>query len=242
MNTTDFLSRLAENDRNRERCEALEREITELAAHIHAATYRLLCLIRELDQRMGWGAWGLASCAHWLNWRCGIGFTAAREKVRVAHALATLPLISAAFEKGEVSYSKVRAMTRIATPANEDYLLMIARHGTAAHVEKTVRAYRRVERAEENERAAEQYDERRLDYYHDEEGSLVIKVRLPAEEGAVVLKALEAAVDAAQGRTSRRRTYPQPTILLNRFGCEERTRRRSLGAEPMGSCGWRRRC
>ena len=173
--------------------EALEDQITELAAHIHAATYRLLCLIAELDRRAPYGAWGMKSCAHWLNWKCGIGLVAAREKVRVARALEGLPQICTAFEKGEVSYSKVRAMTRIATPDNEDYLLMIARHGTAHHVEELVRKYRRMERAEAAQEAMRQHEARYLTYYHDDDGSLVFKGRLPPEQGLLVLKALEAA-------------------------------------------------
>jgi len=118
--------------------EALEHQITELAAHIHAANYRLLCLIAEFDRREGWFQWGILSCAHWLNWKCGIGLGAARDKVRVARSLESLPKISEAFRTGRVSYSKVRAMTRVATRENEDYLLQIARHGTAAHVERLV--------------------------------------------------------------------------------------------------------
>jgi len=107
-------------------------QITELCGYIYAATYRLLVLIREFDEQGYWQSPGLCSCAHWLNFQCGIGMNAAREKVRVAHALAELPNISAAFEKGQLSYSKVRAMTRIADRDNEDYLLMIApRHGLA---------------------------------------------------------------------------------------------------------------
>jgi len=89
----------------------LEDEITELAAHLNAATYRLLTLIGEFDERGGWHGAGLKSCAHWLNWKCGIDLGAAREKVRVAHALKTLPQISAALRDGRLSYSKVRAMT-----------------------------------------------------------------------------------------------------------------------------------
>ncbi len=107
----------------------LEAQITELAAHIHAATYRLLTLIREFDRREAWADQGLRSCAHWLNWKCGIDRGAGREKVRVAKALESLPQISEAFSEGRVSYSKVRAMTRIATPENEADLLGL-RYGT----------------------------------------------------------------------------------------------------------------
>jgi Domain of unknown function (DUF222) len=175
--------------------EALQDSISELAACITVATARLLALIAELDRREAWGDWGVKSCAHWLNWKCGIGFGAAREKVRVARALGSLPLISAAFASGEVSYSKVRAMTRVATEETEDYLLMIARHGTAAHVEGLVRSYRRVLRNESSAAANEMHASRELNWHWDEDGSLVIRARLPAECGALVLKALAAAVD-----------------------------------------------
>ncbi|PKL95040.1 MAG: hypothetical protein CVV18_06980 [Gammaproteobacteria bacterium HGW-Gammaproteobacteria-8] len=94
----------------------MEDEITEPAEHIHSATYRLLELIREFNQREGWGGPGLRSCAHWLNWKVGISLGAAREKLRVAHALEDLPKISAEFRRGTISFSKVRAMTRVATP------------------------------------------------------------------------------------------------------------------------------
>jgi len=111
----------------------IESEITELAAHIHAATFRLLELIREFDEREGWFGPGLKSCAHWLNWKVGISLGAAREKVRVAHALKNLPKISDSFRQGRISFSKVRAMTRVATPESEDFLLMIARLPRIVH-------------------------------------------------------------------------------------------------------------
>ena len=173
----------------------LGEEITELYAYISAATYRLLKLIGEFDEERYWELPGLCSCAHWLNFKCGIGMNAAREKVRVANALKGLPRISAAFERGEVSYSKVRAMTRIADQENESYLLMIARHGTAHHVEKLVSSYRRCKRLEETEQANEQHASRGLNYFHDEDGCLVIHCRLPAEQGGVIFKALELAME-----------------------------------------------
>lgn len=85
----------------------LEAEITQLAGHINAASYRWLMLIAEFDNRKGWNDSATQSCAHWLNWKCGINLGAAREKIRVAHALATLPKIAASMAKGELSYSKV---------------------------------------------------------------------------------------------------------------------------------------
>ena len=173
---------------------ALEDEITELAAHINAATYRLLTLIREFDQRQGWGGGGLKSCAHWLNWKCGINLGAAREKVRVAHALENLPQINAALCHGRISYSKVRAMTRVATAQNEDYLLMIADHGTASHVERLVRNYRKVKRSEALQRDNQFHALRELNWYIDDDGSYVIKARLSPEQGARIAQALDAAM------------------------------------------------
>ncbi len=114
----------------RSNADQLGAEITELCSYIYAAESRLLTLIREFDEKEYWAGQGLCSCAHWLNFKCGIGMNAAREKVRVAHALAGLPKINEAFSTGKLSYSKVRAMTRIADETNEDYLLMISEHGS----------------------------------------------------------------------------------------------------------------
>ena len=100
------------------RTEKLAHEIARQAAHIHAATYRFLLLIREFDELGGWGDQGCVSCAHWLSWRCGISLHTGREKLRVAKALAALPKVSEAFEHGRISYSKARAITRVARPAS----------------------------------------------------------------------------------------------------------------------------
>jgi len=176
--------------------EQLGAEITELCSYIYAAESRLLTLIREFDEKEFWAQQGLCSCAHWLNFKCGIGMNAAREKVRVAHALAKLPKIDKEFAEGALSYSKVRAVTRIADESNEDFLLMIARHGTAHHVEKTVSKYRTAKRLQDAEFANEQYENREVTHYYDHDGCLVIKARLPAEQGALVVKALEMVMDA----------------------------------------------
>jgi hypothetical protein len=176
-------------------CKHLENQITELSAHIHAATFRLLELIREYDDARGWCGPGLNSCAHWLNWKCGINIGAAREKVRVAHALGKLPKISDKFRRGEVSYSKVRAMTRVATEENEEYLLKIARYGTAAHVERLVRNYRRVKRNEALSRDNDRHVMRQLDWYFDDDGSLVMKARFTPDQGLIIKKVLESIMD-----------------------------------------------
>ena len=175
--------------------EKLGAEITELCSYIYAAESRFLSLIREFDAKGYWAQQGLFSCAHWLNLKCGIGMNAAREKLRVAHALAELPKISERFDKGQLSFSKVRAITRIADKSNEDYLLMIADHGTAHHVEKLVSKYRTAKRLQDVDIVRAQYNNREMTHYYDHDGCLVIKARLPAEQGALIVKALEMAMD-----------------------------------------------
>src|ERR1700750_1065063 len=122
--------------------ERLGDAIAELSTHLDAASARLLDLIRDFDARGGWNN-GFRSCAEWLSWRVGLDLGAAREKVRVARALATLPRLAQALSRGELSYAKVRALTRIATPETEERLLAIGRAGTAEHVERIVRGWRR---------------------------------------------------------------------------------------------------
>jgi hypothetical protein len=172
--------------------ETLGERIAELSAQIQAATYQLLVMIRDFDERGGWGE-GFRSCAHWLNWRTGLDLGAAREKVRVARALAGLPRISASMRQGEISYSKVRAMTRVATAATEEELLLFARAGTAMHVEKLVRAWRRVDRLAEMEHEERRQATRSLTAYTDEDGMVVVRGRLTPEAGAALLRALDAA-------------------------------------------------
>ena len=170
--------------------------VATLAAHIHAATWRLLTLIAELDRRGVWADQGALTCAHWLGWACGIDAHTAREKVRVARALEGLPLLSAAAARGELGYSKLRALTRIATSENEADLVDIGLHGTAQHVEKFVRLYRRAERAQETERADAQHKDRELTYWYEDDGALVLHGRFPPETGARILSALDAAMEA----------------------------------------------
>ena len=177
----------AEDDRQ------LGEKITLLAGQLNAGNYQLLNHIARFDQRKAWSGGGtIRSCAHWLNWKCGFALGAAREKVRVAHCLENLPLIDASFESGEISYSKVRAMTRVATPENEDFLLTIAQHGTASHVEKVVAKYRNVTCADEDKPEIDQERDRKLVYYQEDDGSWVVHAKLPAEAGSLVVKAIEA--------------------------------------------------
>ncbi len=175
---------------------ALEEEIATLAGQIAATTWRLLDCVRRFDESEAWAKQGFRSCAHWLSWRIGLNVGAAREKVRVARALAELPRICAALQNGSVSYAKVRALTRIATPQSEANLLNIALAGTASHVERVVRAYRRNEKLALAQ-ANQQHDRRSLHTFWDEDGMLVIGGRLPPEAGAALLCALDACEDVS---------------------------------------------
>ena len=174
----------------------LTAEITTLAGHLNAGNARFLALVAELDRRKGWAEWGVKSMAHWLNWKCGISLGAAREKVRVARALAALPKVAGAMAEGRLSYFKVREMTRIADAGNEDYLLHIALCGTASHVEQTVRGYRRALDAAELTREAMQQRDQNLWFHTEPDGSMTIRGRVPAEVGALFKRALEAAQDS----------------------------------------------
>src|SRR5881227_712903 len=174
-------------------------EIAELSAHLDAATARLLDLIREFDTRGGWNN-GFLSCAHWLCYRVGLEMRAARERVRVARALGTLPRLAQALARGELSYSKVRALTRIATPETEERLLKVGRAGTAEHVERIVRGWRRVDRKIEVEDTARRHKHRAFQAYHDEDGMVIIRARLEPQAGAVFIQAIAAAREALHQR------------------------------------------
>ena len=166
-----------------------------MAAHLTAGTCQLLELIQVFDEEGGWHGFGINSCAHWLSWKCGMGIGTARERVRVARALPALPNILASFQIGKVSYSKVRAMSRVATTKNEDALLNVALHGTATHVETQVRLYRQVKRTEALEQENLRHAKRELSLYQDGDGFWVLRGRITPEQGALLSKALDAAED-----------------------------------------------
>jgi hypothetical protein len=124
----------------------VEAEICTLAGQIAAATSRFLRLLADFDTRKGWAGFNVRSCAQWLSWRCGLDLRTAREHVRVARALTDLPKIRQCFDTGKISYSKVRAIARVATPTSEEELLEAALHAPAAHVERLTRGLRAAQR------------------------------------------------------------------------------------------------
>ena len=190
--------------------EELADELATLAAHIYAGTCRWLELVGEMDRRGNWAESGCGSCAEWLAWRCALMPRAAREHVRVARRLPELPLIHGAFAEGELSYAKVRALTRVADPESEEELLRLARVLTAAQLERAVRAFRRVTA----EDARDLHERERVSIWWDDDGSLELRGRLAPEEAALFLRALDAARESlwARGREQGRGSAePRPT-------------------------------
>ncbi len=173
----------------------LGERIVELAARINIATYEMLTLIAEFDRREGW-ADAFNSCAEWLAWSTGRTIGTCRENVRVAHALQDLPKTSAEMKAGRLSYTKVRAITRVATKVTEAKLLEIADKSSAAELERMVRGWRHLSR--EGELTAEEvrHQRRAFSVVIDADGTYVVRGRLEPEAGAVLMRAIEAATDA----------------------------------------------
>ena len=169
--------------------ERLESQICELAGHLAAATCRFLVLLGDFDARRGWADWEMTSCAQWLSWKCQLSSGTAREHVRVARALRDLPVIRAEFAAAHLSYAKVRALTRIATPVTEADLAEITAPMTASQLERFARAHRQVSRADDDKARLG----RRLARRFEDDGTLSGTFRLLPAEGAVFLQSLRAA-------------------------------------------------
>ena len=191
--------------------DALADRIAETAAMLDAATHRLLTDIRRFDELLAWHHQGALSMAHWLHWRCGIALGAAREKVRVAHALVALPDIDDALRRGEVSYSKVRAMTRVATADTEATLLEYARSSTASQLERVCRLYRQVTAPRAPAR-----DDCFVRVRETDDGFVRIEMQLLPDEAARVLAACDGRV-ALGSYLPRAPTDPDVRISRIRF-------------------------
>ncbi|HVJ97770.1 MAG TPA: DUF222 domain-containing protein, partial [Acidimicrobiia bacterium] len=193
--------------------EQLEHDIWQGAANLTAAEHAWLLLVAEFDRREAYVQWECVSTAAWLSWQVGLDMRAAREKVRVARALEEFPLISAAMASGELSYSKVRAITRIATPEIEETLVIWAKAGTSNQIERIVSGFRRVERRDASAEE-QQHEELALRYEVNDNGSLSIRIDLPSDAGVAALAAIEqflAAPDAAS-----RKGFLQDTLATRR--------------------------
>ena len=179
----------------------LDAAIGRLVRQMNADSYRMLVLVREFDDRFGWKKWTFKSCAEWLAWRSSISLSAAREKVRAAHALRSLPAISAAFAEGRLSYSKVRALTRVAHACDEDLLLAYALDATVPQVEERCRQIRNVA-PDSVHHARRAWERRSLTVWRDEaRGTLRLTVEVPIEEGELIVRALDCAVAAGEVTT-----------------------------------------
>ncbi|RBY92179.1 hypothetical protein DQ244_07720 [Blastococcus sp. TBT05-19] len=174
--------------------------ITSGAVRLAAATAAWLRLVAEFDARGGWHGVGILSCAHWLAWQCGMGPGAAREHVRVARALRGLPRIEAAFIAGRLSYSKVRALTRVAEPDSEAALVDFALSATASQTERFCRSWRRVDdTAAAGGREQAELDQS-FEHWTDDDGWLTLKIRMRAEAGVPLISAVESRAETEARR------------------------------------------
>ena len=180
----------------------LQDEIISVSKRMNASEYEFLVLILEFDIRQGWKEWLCNSCAEWLNYRCGLSMGTAREKVRVAKALFDLPLCSEAFANGSLSYSKARALTRIANQSTEQGLLDFAITATASQVEDECRQLRNVQRKVSTQDANRSYASRSLSRHYRDDGNISISVELPRELGELVMKAIEISAASLTSETS----------------------------------------
>ncbi len=191
----------------------LRRAVTRMAAHLNLADWRFIKLIAAMERTRGWREGGYCNLGNWLDHRCGLGPCAARERIRIGRALAKLPQIDAAFRDGVISYSKVRAITRVATPETDAMLLAIAEGSSAAQLESLVRTYERVGGIDRKRASSEH---RRGLSWRYEDGMLVITAAVPAERGALVIKALQQVVDG--GKDEREAYYESRLAATCRQG------------------------
>ena len=179
------------NVKDFQKLDILETDLVDSWREVSRSTHRFLMLLREFDLRRGWKTYGNNDCAEWLDWRCGISRSTAQEKVRVARALWDLPQIEEAFRRGDVSYSKVRALTRVATEKNETDLLDYALQVSAAQLESYCRRLRNGDAEASALDARRLHEGRSLVRHLREDGSGTLSVELPQADLELVLKALE---------------------------------------------------
>ena len=178
-----------------QRRDELEARIASFAASANAAQYRLLEAIGEFDALDGWCAAGCSSYAEWLSYRIGMTLGPARERVRVARALRELPSISAEMKSGQLSWCKVRAITRVATPESDEEWVDLARLSTGRQLEQMTRLYGREKADADGEKTGEDRSRDTWLRHHVDDGMMVLQVRVEPEEGERILTALRAARD-----------------------------------------------
>lgn len=192
--------------------ERLEAELCTWSANLAAAEFRWFALLAEFDRRDGWQQWECQSCVHWMTWQLGLDIRTAREKLRVARGLMELPLVAEQLRLGRLSYSKVRAITRIAEPANESNLVAIALAGTTAQVERVVAAYRRALPPTDEASDSAQWARRGVHVRQHDNRTITLTITLPAATGLEVL----AAIDHFATRPGVRPDGERPTLAARR--------------------------
>jgi len=192
----------------------LEDRLCCLAARIAAAECEFLELLAEFDVRQGWGASGMKSSAHWLSWRTGMRLGVARERLRVARSLGSLPLVREAFAAGRLSYCKVRAVSRVATPPTEPELLELALGATGAQLERIVRSWRTCLLPETS---ASSHVRRGWSRREEEDGSVVFTLRVAPEQAAILDAAVEAARRVVLDDQGRPVETPEEAALAEAF-------------------------
>jgi len=195
----------------------LPERLGALAARIHAATAELVALSAELDRSGAWAAHGMRSCAHWL---IGVDVQTGAEMVRVGHALKNLPALAAAFEEGRISFDKIRAVTRVATPADDDVWLMVALHASGGQLARICRGVRLALEADDPRRAEDALLNRGVRVWWRDDGMPELMAVLPKEDGAIVMAAIEAVAHVVASEQRRVPSPDQPELAA-----EQRTRR-----------------
>jgi hypothetical protein len=196
--------------------------LTTWAGRVAAGEARLMAYIGEFDERKAWAVQGVLSCAHWLSWRLGMGPNAAGERVRVARALRRLPKTTEAFASGALSFTQVRAISRVATAEDEQEFIDMARHATGGQLERLVGGLRRARKLKRQRDAAkaaraagkEQPEPERIKVFshYDADGDFIITIRASADDGAALLAAVDAARSDLDAATAKEEPTPSPDL------------------------------
>lgn len=176
--------------------EQLEAELVGHAEWEASGTARMLAVLAEFDRREVWASWECRSAQQWLSWKCGLGYTAATERLRVARVLPSLPAVAAGLAAGRLSWSKVREITRVATPADEQRWAVLAEAATASQIAVLVSAARRVTASD----AEHQLDTRQFSWTSESDGSTTITIRLPAERARTIIDTVRAQTPVVKGQ------------------------------------------
>ena len=197
----------------------LHERIGALAMRVHAATAELVGLAAELDGTGAWAAQGMRSCAHWLSINIGVDVSTGAEMVRAGHALEELPALRAAFAAGRISFDKIRALTRVATSADDELWLQVALQTSGGQLARICRGVRLAFEADDPRRAGDALLHRGVRVWWRDDGMLELMAVLPKEDGAIVMAAIEA---VAQVVAAEERHVPSPD--QPELAAERRTR------------------